>query len=210
MKEDKNPEPPKPMAAERGDDPELTEFLSAMDGVTPLKAPAKRIIPPPPGPNDFNCEPVNEDREVVQHLSDLVRGSAEFDTSFSDEFIEGHVKGLPDKYFRSLKDGALPIEDRLDLHGCSLGEARAALSKFISDNSFLGRKTVLIIHGRGLRSPGKNPVLKSNLENLLLKTSIKKYILAFSSAKPCDGGTGASYVLLRNSRRKRRAPRPDA
>ncbi|MDR2406204.1 MAG: Smr/MutS family protein [Deltaproteobacteria bacterium] len=182
---------------------EAQEFLMAMDGVTPLKTPAKRLIPTPPDPNDFNSKPVNEDLEVIQHLNDLVAGFLDFDISFSDEFIEGHVKGLPDKLTRSLKEGALPIEDRLDLHGHSLEAARQALSKFISVSSFFGKKTVLIIHGRGLRSPDKNPVLKSNLENLLLKSHIKKYILAFCSARPCDGGTGASYVLLRNPSKKK-------
>ncbi|MDR2353323.1 MAG: Smr/MutS family protein [Deltaproteobacteria bacterium] len=184
-------------------DPDKDEFLQAMDGVVPLKTPAKRLIPKPPSPSDFNFEPVNEDLEVIQHLTDLVQGILDFDISFSDEFIEGHVKGLPEKLTRALKEGTLPIEDRLDLHGHTLEAARVALSKFISVSSFFGKKTVLIIHGRGLRSPDKNPVLKSNLEGLLLKTHIKKYILAFCSARPCDGGTGASYVLLRNPAKKK-------
>jgi DNA-nicking Smr family endonuclease len=183
-------------------------FLTAMDGVTPLKTPARRLIPAPPDPGDFNSRPVNEDDEVIQHLNDLIQGNADFDITFSDEFIEGHVKGLPERVIHSLRDGILPIEDRLDLHGHSLEEARVALSKFINTSSIFGKKTVLIIHGRGLRSPGKNPVLKSNLENLLLKTHIKKHILAFSSAKPHDGGTGASYVLLRN-RHRRKGPKKE-
>ncbi|MDR2339053.1 MAG: Smr/MutS family protein [Deltaproteobacteria bacterium] len=182
---------------------ETDAFLTAMDGVIPLKGPAKRVPCGPPKAGSHPVPAVNEDKEVLQHLRDLVRGNADFDLSFSDEFIEGHVKGLPEKLIRSLKAGSLPLEDRLDLHGHSLEEARKALSKFISGSSLLGKKTVLVIHGRGLRSPDKNPVLKSNLENLLLKTHIKKYILAFCSAKPCDGGTGASYVLLRDPRKAR-------
>jgi DNA-nicking Smr family endonuclease len=181
---------------------ERAAFLMAMDGVTPLKGPAKRVPCGPPKEGDERVAGApNEDCEVLRHLRDLVSGDADFDLSFSDEFMEGHVKGLPEKIIRSLKAGSLPIEDRLDLHGHSLGEARAALAKFISGCSLLGKKTVLVIHGRGLRSPDKTPVLKSNLENLLLKTNIKKYILAFSSARACDGGTGASYVLLRDPRK---------
>ncbi|MDR2199026.1 MAG: Smr/MutS family protein [Deltaproteobacteria bacterium] len=176
-------------------------FLSAMDGVAPLKTPNRRMIPA--APRKIARKPLNEDGEVMRHLRDLIQGSADFDISFSDEFIEGHVKGLPEKLIRSLKDGILPVEDRLDLHGFSLTAAKEALSRFISESSFFGKKTVLVIHGRGLRSPGKTPVLKSNLEDLLLKSHIRKYILAFSSARPCDGGTGASYVLLRNPARKK-------
>jgi DNA-nicking Smr family endonuclease len=182
---------------------ESEEFLSAMGGVTPLKTPARRVVPAPPGPEEFRALSESEDLEVIRSLNELVSGQAGFDISFTGEFMAGHVRGIPEKVTQALKNGELPIEDRVDLHGHTLETARGAVHKFISTSSALGLKMVLIIHGRGLRSPDGVPVLKANLEDLLVKSSIRKYILAFSSARPCDGGTGACYVLLRTRFRKR-------
>jgi DNA-nicking Smr family endonuclease len=144
----------------------------------------------------------DEDEEVINHLKELVSGEAEFDFSSTDEYIEGYIRDLPLSIRTELKNGRFPIEDKLDLHGRSLAEAREDLKKFFYDSVFMNKRLVLVIHGRGLRSPGQYPVIKNNLQYLLMKKPLNKYILGFVTALPSDGGFGAIYVLLKKRHKK--------
>lgn len=189
--------------AETGLSPEEELFLRAMDdeGVKPLDGCGKHYIPLPPDPDSFPVsEEPDDDAWALQRLTELVNGDGEFDFSFTDEFVEGHVKGLPSIMLKKLREGQPPPATFLDLHGFTLAQAKEELSTVIPRYTAMGFRMVLIIHGKGLRSPDGIPVLKLNLGNLLLRTSIRKYILAFVTAKPCDGGTGACYVLLRRKK----------
>ncbi|MDR1314272.1 MAG: Smr/MutS family protein [Deltaproteobacteria bacterium] len=175
-------------------------FLSVMDreGVMPLQENEKLHIPVPPSPDSFKLPDLpDEDALTVQKLVELVNGEGEFDISYTDEFLEGHVKSLPPTRLRQLREGRYPIGAHLDLHGYTLAEAQAELNTQLPRFSAMGHKVVLIIHGRGRRSPNGIPVLKLNIGNILLRTSIRRYILAFVTALPYDGGAGACYVLLR-------------
>jgi DNA-nicking Smr family endonuclease len=176
-------------------------FLQQMqgEGVDPLSWQGKVFMPYPPSPDKFKRPPEpDEDAYVLKALSELVSGAGEFDLSYTDEFQEGHVKGLHPHILRNLKEGRFPIQENIDLHGYTLAEAQSLLATVIPRKAAMGCRTILIIHGRGLRSPDGIPVLKLNLGNLLLRSSIRKYILAFVTALPYDGGTGACYVRLRN------------
>ncbi|MDR2460790.1 MAG: Smr/MutS family protein [Deltaproteobacteria bacterium] len=196
-----------PASLEPGElcDSDAILFLKEMDGVEPLGMESKRIEPVPPDPEKFlNKDTYNEELEVMNHLRDLVAGNIDFDISFTDEYIEGYVKGLPPSTREDLKNGRYPIQDQLDLHGRNLEEARKDLKNFLVRASGEGKRSVLVIHGRGLRSPDGFPVIKSNLHNLLLKNPLRQYILAFTTAIPSDGGFGAIYVLLRRNWRTKR------
>jgi DNA-nicking Smr family endonuclease len=83
-------------------------------------------------------------------------------------------------------------------------EARPAVEAFLTHAYQDGKRCVLIIHGRGHNSKDQIPVLKSRLASWLARGQRARLILAFVSARPCDGGAGALYVLLRRQRTARR------
>ncbi|MDR2611930.1 MAG: Smr/MutS family protein [Deltaproteobacteria bacterium] len=207
MKPAPSPEPPSPARVPLLPKPPPTDeelFLRVMEGegVAPLPDDEGPRLPLPPSPDKFSLpEALDDDAMVLKRLSELVAGAGDFDLSFTDEYLEGHVKSLPPFVLRNLREGRYPIQAHLDLHGCTLAEAQAELGQAIPRYTAMGYRAILVIHGRGRRSPDGIPVLKLNLGNLLLRTSIRKYILAFVTARPFDGGSGACYVLLRKRAR---------
>lgn len=100
--------------------------------------------------------------------------------------------GVQHKLVRRLKRGQIKIEDELDLHGMRVREAGEALESFLSECSDRGLRCVRVIHGKGLRTGGS--VLKENVDRWL---RLRGDVVAFCSAQPIDGGTGAVYVLLK-------------
>jgi DNA-nicking Smr family endonuclease len=103
---------------------------------------------------------------------------------------DGHSPAL----LRKLKRGAFSIADEIDLHQMTAAIAREAIMAFLSDSKRAGRLCVRVIHGKGLRSRNEGPVLKRLVDSLLRR---RADVLAFASAKPNEGGTGATIVLLR-------------
>lgn len=112
----------------------------------------------------------------------------------SGEDLAYRAPGLQDSAFRRLRRGTYRIESELDLHGMNSEQARVALQRFLADSLQQGRRCVRVIHGKGLRSSNQGPVLKSRVDRWLRRM---KTVLAFCSARPQDGGSGAVYVLLR-------------
>ena len=102
--------------------------------------------------------------------------------------------GIRDQMMRRLRRGLIPSEDELDLHGLTQTEARDQLADFIAHSRNAGRRCVRVVHGKGYRSGARGPVLKTAV-NLWLRRHLD--VMAFTSAKAIDGGTGAVYVLLR-------------
>jgi DNA-nicking Smr family endonuclease len=102
--------------------------------------------------------------------------------------------GVRAQVMRRLRRGLYPTEDELDLHGLSQTTARDQLAAFIARNRESGHRCVRIIHGKGYRSGARGPVLKSAV-NLWLRRHVD--VMAFTSARAIDGGTGALYVLIR-------------
>jgi DNA-nicking Smr family endonuclease len=95
---------------------------------------------------------------------------------------------------RRLRRGLYPIEDALDLHGLNQAAARDTLSEFLNVNRDAGRRCLKIVHGKGYRSGARGPILK-----IAVNAWLKRHpdVMAFTSARAIDGGTGAVYVLLR-------------
>jgi DNA-nicking Smr family endonuclease len=102
--------------------------------------------------------------------------------------------GVRDQTLRHLRRGRYPVEDELDLHGLSQAAARDHVAEFIASSSHAGLRCVRIVHGKGYRSGARGPVLK-----IAVNTWLRRHadVLAFTSARVIDGGTGAVYVLLR-------------
>ena len=103
--------------------------------------------------------------------------------------------GVRTQTLRRLRRGLCPVEDALDLHGLSQPQARDCLAEFIARSRSAGRHCVRVVHGKGYRSGARGPVLKIAVNRWLRH---HPGVLAFTSARPLDGGTGAVYVLLRS------------
>ncbi len=126
--------------------------------------------------------------------------SDEFDVSTLlevDEHLSFRRSGIGPDVTRKLRRGDWSIQRQLDLHGLRRDEARETLSIFIREAFQQGIRCVRVVHGKGLGSPGKAPVLKNRVHSWLVQ---KDEVLAFVQAKPADGGAGALVVLLMASR----------
>jgi DNA-nicking Smr family endonuclease len=153
--------------------------------------------PPPP-------RPLKREQDEQQVLDDMLSGDinpAELETG--EELLFSRP-GLQHSVLKKLRRGQYAIEAELDLHGLRVDEARQALTTFLHAALERGVKTVRIIHGKGHGSLHKQPILKGKVNHWLRQRS---EILAFCSARPVDGGTGAIYVLLQRSLRNRREHR---
>ena len=171
-------------------------FHEAMQEVVPLEQRGAFMVPgkPRPGAPVF---PDKEDWEVLCALMELVDGKGHFDLSLTDEYLEGQIPHLDPRVVQALKAGALPLQDYCDLHGLSVEEAEVRLRDFLAQAARRDYRTVLVVHGRGRNSPHNLPVLKARLEGWLTMKRFRRQVLAFASAQPYDGGTGALYLLLR-------------
>lgn len=137
---------------------------------------------------------------VQQQLDDIaVMRSAlsdEFDVDTlldTDDALSFRRPGLGPEVVRKLRRGGWSIQGQLDLHGLRREDAREALADFIRDAHKLGWRCIRVVHGKGLGSPGKTPVLKGKVQSWLIQ---KQEVLAFVQARPAQGGAGALVVLL--------------
>jgi DNA-nicking Smr family endonuclease len=133
--------------------------------------------------------------DVLDALKDLVEGRRRMNIRDTGEYIEWTGPRTRKDVTERLHEGHFSVQDYVDLHGMSLAEAEAALTAFMRQSLSRGFFCVKVIHGRGLRSPG-GPVLKKAIQKWL-QTSFSKWVVAYASAKDCDGGLGATYVILR-------------
>ena len=176
-----------------------TMLREALSGVRPLNG-ASRM----PVERRTSRAIVSEDAEVVAQLSDLVSGQAPFDITETEEYVEGMRVGLDPRLLTQLRRGEFAMQSHIDLHGMIQPAAHQALTDFVLQSVRKGLRSVLVVHGRGLGSPGGRPVLKHAAANWLSHGEIGGHVLAFVTARLHDGGAGAMYVLLR--REKQRAP----
>jgi DNA-nicking Smr family endonuclease len=183
--------------ADSGLDEDARLFQEAMNGVAPLADGHNRIITLPKADTRPAHPAPDDEIEAITRLSELVSGYAELDITFSDEYIEGAVHGFDPKLLQRLKRGEFPIQNYIDLHGLTKQDAQERVTDFILESFRAGLRCVLVVHGRGLNSENHIPILKERLPHWLTRGPARKIVLAFSTAKPYDGGTGALYVLLR-------------
>jgi DNA-nicking Smr family endonuclease len=126
-------------------------------------------------------------------LADSLRlDASDLDVETGDE-LSFRREGVPESVLRRLRRGEYAVRDEIDLHGMTQDEARAALAAFLADAALHGRRCLRVIHGKGLRSGHRGPVLKAAVNRWLRR---HEAVAAFCSARRNDGGTGALYVLL--------------
>jgi DNA-nicking Smr family endonuclease len=136
--------------------------------------------------------------DSLDSLRRFIQGEGKVRLSDTAEYIEWVRSDLRKDIVLRLHEGAFSVQDSIDLHGMTLAQADEALMEFFSEAIRRRYFCVKVIHGRGLRSP-KGPVLKTALKGLL-DTRLRKKILAYSSARDCDGGVGATYIILRGTK----------
>jgi DNA-nicking Smr family endonuclease len=126
-------------------------------------------------------------------LSDLFDAETLLHT---DEHLSFRRPGVGPEVARKLRQGDWSLQAQIDLHGLRTDEARETLGHFIREAHKRGLRCVRVVHGKGLGSPGKTPVLKSRVHSWLAQ---KNEVMAFVQARPAEGGAGALVVLLRPS-----------
>jgi DNA-nicking Smr family endonuclease len=176
-------------------------FLEAMADVEPMHRgdrlePAAVARVPASRGND-------PDIETLQQLNNLVESGEGFEVASTPEYIEGTGYHIPPEIAKRLHRGDFSIQSHIDLHGLGVEDARVAFENFLKDAVTTGKRAVLVVHGRGLSSANR-PVLKTKVIEWLTRGPWRKWVIAFSSARSCDGGAGASYVLLRQRPMTRR------
>ncbi|WP_424859618.1 MULTISPECIES: Smr/MutS family protein [unclassified Tepidimonas] len=112
----------------------------------------------------------------------------------TDEHLSFRRPGIGPDVVRRLRLGHWSIQAEIDLHGLRTDEARTQLATFVREAQRRGLRCIRVVHGKGLGSPGKTPVLKGRVHSWLVQ---KSEVLAFVQARPADGGAGALIVLLR-------------
>lgn len=168
-------------------------FEDAMADVTPMQS--ELYWQWPPKKSSRHAGQKNDDSEMAA-LKRLVEEGEGFHVADTPEYMESAGPGVDRSLIRRLHQGRFSVQGHVDLHGLTGAEAEQVLSQFIHNALVSGKRMVLVIHGRGLSSPGP-PVLKNMVYTWLTRGPLRRNILAFASARSCDGGAGATYVLLR-------------
>lgn len=176
--------------SDRQDQTEDELFRSEMEGVRPLShdlAPPRRVKLAP-----IPRQALADEREVMAELL-----ADEYDPIALEcgEELSYAIEGLQRRVLRRLRRGHYSLSAELDLHGMTVPVAQTALQEFLAACKQRDYRCVRIIHGKGRRSTNKGPVLKAKVDRWLRQ---RAEVLAFCSARPEDGGTGAVYVLLRH------------
>lgn len=173
------------------------DFRSQMAGVRPRATPSRvapERAPPPP-------RPLSREADERAVLEELLRGPIEPDTLECGDTLLYRAAGVQDAVVRRLRRGSYRVGADVDLHGLNRNAAQLAVNEFLAACQDRGVRCVRIVHGKGNGSPNTGPVIKALLDGWLRRRSD---VIAFCSARPADGGTGAVYVLLRAG------PRPGA
>jgi DNA-nicking Smr family endonuclease len=168
---------------------ERTAFRAAVADVHPLQWDRVHHEPPPPP-----AIPRQRLHDEAAALAESLHGPA-----LIDLYLEGGDEaawrrdGLPKAWLRDLRRGRWVTQGKLDLHGLNRDEARHAVVTFLRECRNRGHRCVRIVHGKGLSSPGREPVLKKLVLGWLTQRS---EVLAFCQARTVEGGAGAVLVLL--------------
>ena len=170
---------------------DTNEFRKAMSGIKPLKSEA-RVPATKPKPKPKARFSRADEREVLAESLEDDIDTIEHGYGAALRFHRQHVGK---RTMRKLQRGAFSVQAEIDLHGMTLAEAKPRLADFIEYSASQGKYCVRVVHGKGLGSGDRGPVLKNAVNRWLRRWDS---VLAFVSTRQVDGGTGAVYVLLQN------------
>ena len=177
-------------AAEQRAAHERNLFALTVGPVSPLRVQRRALL------ERARALPVARQRELDEQAVMHEAISDEFDVESlldTDEALSYRRTGMGLDVIRQLRRGRWSLQGQLDLHGLRSDEARVALGQFLREAHKVGWRCVRVVHGKGLGSPGKTPVLKNKVQRWLVQ---KNEVLAFVQARASDGGAGALVVLL--------------
>jgi DNA-nicking Smr family endonuclease len=166
-------------------------FADAVGAVVPLKKHA------PASPRKTRPQALARQRErdeaaaLAESISDAFDVESLLET---DDALSFRRRGIGLDVVRKLRRGVWALQDEIDLHGLRSDEARERVAAFLREAARAGLRCVRVVHGKGLGSPGREPVLKAKVKSWLVQRS---EVLAFTHARPADGGHGALIVLLK-------------
>ncbi|MDE2234643.1 MAG: Smr/MutS family protein [Gammaproteobacteria bacterium] len=166
---------------------ELREFREAVADIKPLPSKPVHKIPKPKPQARFARA------AAAEVLQESLNGDPDPEDSLLGKGLYYAKPGVQQAVLRKLRRGHYSIAAELDLHGLRIADARTVLAEFLQTMRGTGLRCVRIIHGKGYRSGPRGPVLKQKL-NVWLRQ--RQDVIAFCSARPVDGGTGALYVLF--------------
>ncbi len=170
-------------------------FTVTVGEVTPLRPRnLADIARPRPLPEPFQ-RALDEAEVLRASLSDDFDAASLMET---DDQLSYRQTGIGDDVLKHLRLGRWSLQGQIDLHGLNRDAAREALAQFLNDAGKRGWRCVRVVHGKGLGSPGRQPVLKGKVRNWLAQ---RQEVLAFTQARGPDGGAGALIVLLASARR---------
>lgn len=164
-------------------------FRRAVSGTKPLqveKRAALRSRKPAPKAQFARADESDALRESLAADIDTIEDS-------NADSLRFHRPSVGRRTMRKLARGRFSTQAEIDLHGMTIAEAKPRLAEFIEDCAKHGQLCVRVVHGKGLGSGQKGPVLKPSVNGWLRQWDV---VLAFVSARQVDGGTGAVYVLL--------------
>ena len=171
-------------------DDDIELFRKSIGPVTRL--PDDRIAPTR---SRLRSTPRNTPQQEQRELQDMLSDESYEQGVETNEILLYSRPGTPSRLLKKLRRGQMHIGAELDLHGKTVAESQHALAYFLQHCSDDEIRCVRIIHGKGFGSRHGRPVIKSKLDRWL---RLRKDVVAFSSARPIDGGTGAIYVLLKS------------
>lgn len=171
-------------------DDDLNLFREAVKDARPLTAEPVYVytVKPKPIPKQF----IRDERQALaDSLSDFYIPAHELETGEELLYLrEGHAPDILSK----LRRGHWVVQGAIDLHGLISDEARIYVAAFLNDCKKRGLRCVRIVHGKGLGSRNREPVLKHKLRNWLMQ---RDEVIAYAEAPRQDGGSGAVIVLLK-------------
>ncbi|MBL9038195.1 MAG: Smr/MutS family protein [Archangium sp.] len=183
--------PPSRQRSRSSDDDDAALFVESVGEVDTVRRGPARVPPPAQAP----VARADDDLESLTRLAESVTSTGAFTVESSGELIEAWRRDFDVRVVKKLKAGAFHRDVEIDLHGLTRDEALRALASAIQRSRVAGHRCLLIVTGRGLHSESGEAVLKNAVVSAL--TSNSRDVLAFTSAKPEDGGAGAIYTLLR-------------
>ncbi|MES2939640.1 MAG: Smr/MutS family protein [Pseudomonadota bacterium] len=172
---------------------DATLFARAAGKVEPLRPNGRVVLAnDPPAPIPVQRQ-LDDQRVLKEAISDEFDAGTLLDV---DDALSFRRPGIGTDVTRKLRRGDWSIQGEIDLHGLRREDAREALAAFIRESFRNGLRCVRVVHGKGLGSPGKTPVLKGKVHSWLIQ---KNEVLAFVQARGDEGGAGAVVVLLKSS-----------
>lgn len=195
------PAPPVPTPAA----PAAAAAPPAMSDEEALAASLRGVSPIAPAPSRVRLRRKADPLHVLEHIeakrrediAAMSRGEG-FDITHDDQYVRARASGVSLETLSRLEKGDFPISAHLDLHRLPLEEARHAVDEFLAAQQKQGHRCVLLITGKGKNSFGGEGVLRKQVPEWLARGPSARRVLAFASARPCDGGLGALVVLMRS------------